>query len=167
MNIVQENPMSRQRCRTAFTLIELLVVISIISILIGLMMPAVQKAREAADRTVCANNLKQIGLAMHHYESIFQHLPPARVSPTGASWAVVILPWIEQGNLHRHWNMNAPYYQQNDVARLTAVPIYFCPARRTASGSNGSVSGDLPAGTGLHVPGALSDYAGNFGCANL
>jgi prepilin-type N-terminal cleavage/methylation domain-containing protein len=152
--------------RKGFTLIELLVVISIISVLIGLMMPAVQKAREAADRTVCANNLKQIALAMHNYESIFQSLPPARVSANGASWAVVILPWIEQGNLHRQWNMNAPYYLQNDVARLTTVPLYFCPARRTAPGSI-SVTGDLAGGKGLHVPGALSDYAGNFGSANL
>jgi len=158
--------MSPRTSRHGFTLIELLVVISIISILIGLMMPAVQKAREAADRTVCANNLKQISLAMHNYEGIFHSFPPARVRPDGASWAVLIMPWIEQNNLYGQWTVAAPYYNQNDVARLSTVPIYFCPARRGAQGSI-SVSGDLPGGVGAHVPGALSDYAGNFGSADL
>jgi prepilin-type N-terminal cleavage/methylation domain-containing protein len=154
------------RRRPAFTLIELLVVIAIISILVGLTMPAVQKAREAADRTVCGNNLKQISLAMMNYESTFHAFPPARVKPNGASWAVVILPWIEQNNLQRQWNLSASYYEQNDIARLAPVPLYFCPSRRTAPGSL-SVTGDLPGGAGTHVPGALADYAGNFGCANL
>jgi prepilin-type N-terminal cleavage/methylation domain-containing protein len=151
-----------------FTLIELLVVIAIISILVGLTMPAVQKAREAADRTVCANNLKQIGLAMHHYEGVHHSFPPARLSPQGASWAVLTLPFIEQDNLYRTWNVALPYYQQNDIARLTTVPIYFCPARRVAHGSI-SVTGDVAANQvgGPHVPGGLSDYAGNFGCADL
>jgi prepilin-type N-terminal cleavage/methylation domain-containing protein len=154
------------RKRSGFTLIELLVVIAIISILIGLMMPAVQKAREAADRTVCGNNLKQVSLAMHNYESVFHSFPPARVSPNGASWGVIILPWIEQNNLHRQWNISASYYQQNDVARLTTVPLYFCPARRAHHDSI-SVTGDVPGGVGNHVPGALADYAGNFGSADL
>jgi len=153
--------------RNGFTLIELLVVIAIIAILMGLMMPAVQKAREAADRTVCANNLKQIALAMHHYEGVLRTLPPARLGTQGATWAVLTLPFIEQDNLYRTWNIRLTYYQQSDIARLTTVPLYFCPSRRTAAGSI-SVSGDVDSVQGgFHVPGALSDYAANAGTANL
>ncbi len=153
---------ARVRRRSAFTLIELLVVIAIISILMGLLMPAVQKAREAASRISCANNLKQIALAMHNYESGAQSLPPGRYSPTGASWAVMILPYLEQDNLYRQWDINRSYYQQNDVARLTPVKGYFCPSRRTsADWPKASMSGDVVSTPtqDVLVPGALGDYA--------
>src|SRR5947209_3341384 len=115
--------------RRGFTLIELLVVISIISILIGLMLPAVQKAREAAARINCANNLHQIALAMHHYHLDFETLP-ATYKGYGPTWAVLILPYMEQDNLYRQWNSTPLYYFQSDVARLTPVKSYFCPSRR-------------------------------------
>jgi prepilin-type N-terminal cleavage/methylation domain-containing protein len=149
--------------RRAFTLIELLVVISIISVLIGMLLPAVQKAREAAARISCANNLKQIGLAMHNYAGDFERFPPSRLGEGLATWAVIILPYMEQGNLYNQWNIGLPYFQQNNIARMSPVKSYFCPSRRSANDPpTVSISGDFPintGGTATNIPGALADYA--------
>jgi prepilin-type N-terminal cleavage/methylation domain-containing protein len=151
-----------QRIRhSAFTLIELLVVISIISVLIGMLLPAVQKAREAAARISCANNLKQIGLAMHNYAGDFERFPPSRPGEGLATWAVIILPYMEQSNLYNQWNIGLPYFQQNNVARMSPVKSYFCPSRRSAADPpTTSISGDYPSSaTSTNIPGALGDYA--------
>jgi prepilin-type N-terminal cleavage/methylation domain-containing protein len=152
--------------RRGFTLIELLVVISIISILVGLLLPAVQKAREAAARISCANNLHQITLALHHYHLDHETLPSA-YQGYGPTWAVLILPYMEQDNLYRQWNRSAPYYSQSDVARMTPLKNYFCPSRRGADTAPGaSIFGDSPSYSTANepnTPGALGDYAVSIG----
>jgi prepilin-type N-terminal cleavage/methylation domain-containing protein len=109
----------------AFTLIELLVVIAIIAILIALLVPAVQKVREAANRTTCANNLKQIGIGVHNFHAAQQYLIPAWIGdnsldPDGwATWGVLLLPYIEQDNIYKLWDLRYPASRQAPAAGQT------------------------------------------------
>src|SRR5207253_10077829 len=96
----------RRPRRPSFTLIELLVVIAIMAVLVGMLLPAVQRVRESAQRTVCQNNLKQIGLATLNYTYTRQFLPPSRKPNEGPSWAWLILPQLERENLYKSWNFS-------------------------------------------------------------
>jgi len=152
------------RATLGFTLIELLVVIGIISILLGLLLPAVQASRESARQTSCINNLKQIGLAIQNFESQRRALPPSRNYDHYTSWAFLILPYMEQTALPEEWDDQLKYYYQTDKARLTQIPMYYCPSRR--DGNLFSTAGDdilSPFEIGGHIPGTVSDYACSAG----
>jgi prepilin-type N-terminal cleavage/methylation domain-containing protein/prepilin-type processing-associated H-X9-DG protein len=130
--------------RTAFTLIELLVVIAIIGILISLLLPAVQKVREAALRTQCASNLKQLGMAYHAYaDDHSQAFPPALISDftKPAGWGIFLLPYIEQQDLYQQYNFGAPFFYtnlafgiDNQSVSNTPIAVMNCPARSVISG---------------------------------
>src|SRR4249920_1437363 len=125
--------------RPAFTLIELLVVIAIIAILIALLVPAVQKVREASNRTQCANSLKQLGLAIHAHHEANAFIPYTRVDPK-ETWALLLLPYLEQQNLYNLWDPKLTYYQQSQNFRHAMVPVFYCPTRRAGSNEATNVS---------------------------
>jgi prepilin-type N-terminal cleavage/methylation domain-containing protein len=162
---------SSPRKPTGFTLIELLVVIAIIAILIGLLLPAVQKVREAAARMSCSNNLKQLGLAMHNHNDSQGKFPYVRSGggQNRHTWAMLLLPYIEQDNLYKLYRTPITGVSQTDgfnnhtatdpqmvAARQTQIKAYFCPSRRGAP----SLS---PITTGSTVTGLPSDYAACIG----
>lgn len=177
--------------RRAFTLVELLVVIAIIGILVGLLLPAVQAARESARRMQCQNNLHQIGLATHMFHDTFRAFPPARIQPRPdapterscggdeTTWLVRIMPFLEQSSAESRWDYTIPYADHSDAVREFTLSAYCCPSRRTASDAvgQGVVSGTtttwmtLPCGCKVpvstknsrQVSGAVGDYGGNHG----
>jgi prepilin-type N-terminal cleavage/methylation domain-containing protein/prepilin-type processing-associated H-X9-DG protein len=122
-----------RRFRLGFTLIELLVVLAIISVLIGLLLPAVQRVREAGNRMQCANNLKQLGLACHHYHDVQQSFPSGYVATAaypdttpGWGWGALLLPYVEQDNLYRQIDFRQPV--EKSAAIQTVLKVYQCPS---------------------------------------
>ena len=142
--------------RLAFTLIELLVVIAIIAILIGLLLPAVQKVREAAARMSCQNNLKQIGLAMHNYESANGGLPPRRGFTAGSrrGWGPPILSYVEQTALSGNYRLDRDFYAPENAANIIVpLKLFICPSGPGPRNITVTISG-------VTAVGAAGDYFG-------
>lgn len=168
--------MNYRHSRRGFTLIELLVVIAIIAILIGLLLPAVQKIREAANRMKCQNNLKQLGLGLQNYQTVNGYFPPGALrSPTSGtvgpfytkfgvtannvrhSWAVFLLPYLEQDNLFKQYTINQSWFAAvNQAARETPVKTFICP-----SSPGGESRLNVQTISSVSVSAATTDYAPN------
>ncbi len=140
-SLVFLKPYRRDSRYSGFTLVELLVVVAIIGVLVALMLPAVQQARESARKTHCANNLKQIGLGMHVYMLNHQSFPPGYISKVlpdhddggpGWAWGALIMPFIEETALHEQIDLSASLRgDATALVRLTTVPLFVCPSDGT------------------------------------
>jgi prepilin-type N-terminal cleavage/methylation domain-containing protein len=170
------------RKSAGFTLVELLVVIAIIGVLVALLLPAVQAAREAARRASCQNNLRQIGIATLNFEDTYKALPPLRIA-SSEGWAtywVLIMPYMEQSNAQSLWDLKLKYAAQTQAARQTQIKSYYCPSRRPPNGLSTSEqfwvldvtppptpqsagNTEVRFGAANNLPGALGDYGACVG----
>jgi len=154
--------------RIGMTLIEVLVAVAVIAILMGLILPAVQSAREAARRTQCKSRLKQLALAVHNFHDVELAIPAMDLGPGWATWAVLLLPYLEQNNLYAAWDLKKQYFVQFPPQRAGAdLPVFHCPSQ-VRSGTNAPRSiGDTlwiltPSSSSMLGPGppGWSDFAG-------
>lgn len=175
---------------SGFTLVELLVVIAIIGVLVGLLLPAVQSAREASRAMSCKNNLHQISLAVDMFHHANNCYPPARYQPrpgdvaslscggVETTWLVRIMPYAEASNIERQWDYSIPYADHAENVRIKNLAMYCCPSRRSAGDAiglgdligSGTVWVTLPCGCkypisggGGSARGAVGDYGANHG----
>lgn len=166
-----------QSSRRGFTLIELLVVIAIIGILISLLLPAVQQAREAARHSQCKNNMKQLGLAMHNYHDAHRSFPPGYIGdfnspsaapttldgPPGWAWGTFLLPYVDQAPLYNKLNFNLPCWDAANAPFVsTNLPLFLCPSATNTDGPMAVKNGPVATGTTLATFGR-STYVGNVG----
>lgn len=179
--------------RHAFTMVELLVVIAIIGVLVAMLMPAVQAAREAARRTDCSNRVRQLALATQMHHQTYGYFPPARyearpdANPNDKcgletpTWLARVMPFVEESALGQKWDFSIPWYEHDEKVRTVVPDIFLCPSRRSGTQPIGirqlrrtvvGGGGLLPCGcpipprtedVEMDVDGALSDYAGNHG----
>ena len=152
--------------RPGFTLIELLVAIAIIAVLVAILLPAVQQAREAARRTTCVNNMKQIGIALHNYHEQFKVFPYAsdygvfnmQTPPARHTWVELILPMVEQPGLHKKIDFNTPNTAAANAAQLNGklLPVFLCPSNpnafRTKRSDNNDYAEAPPNTMGIFYP---------------
>jgi prepilin-type N-terminal cleavage/methylation domain-containing protein/prepilin-type processing-associated H-X9-DG protein len=149
-----------------FTIVELLVVIAIISVLIALLLPAVQSARESARKSSCKNNLRQIGVGMHNFESSYRWLPPgyqyiesAQGNSRGFSWGAWLLPFMELSNVHDQLDFDRPVFDNvNTAARIQHIELFLCPT------DDISPTGFVEMGEERY---AMACYVANFGSPDL
>ena len=153
-----------KRAKCAFTLVELLVVIAIIGILVALLLPAVQQAREAARRTQCTNHLKQLGLGILNFETDKRRLPAGRDSTntSGVSWAFELLPYVEERAIFDAYDPSVRVDDlANRMAMATPVSIMYCPSRRAPAADRDFPNNERPAR--IRNAAAGGDFASNAG----
>ncbi len=164
--------------KTGFTLIELLVVIAIIATLVAILLPAVQQAREAARRSTCKNNLKQLGIALHNYHDTFNTLPPGSLRQSHLAWSCLILPMIEQGALYDaiqatgafnsraadntpSWDAITDMTTTNRQLATAVIPSFICPSDG-GKNVNERLRAEIPAGSGTFISFGKSNYVGSY-----
>jgi prepilin-type N-terminal cleavage/methylation domain-containing protein len=165
LSVMRHSPAWQLKPRRAFSLIELLVVIGIVAVLIGLLLPAVQKVREAANRTECGNNLKQLGLGLHQYHDAYRRLPSAGgwstndstlvADRTQWSWIYRIAPYIEQDTLYRATD--------EEFVRSARITILKCPSNPSSGPISNSVYQIQGPDSSVPASFARTDYAANVG----
>jgi len=136
----------KRNVSAGFTLVELLVVIAIIGVLVALLLPAVQAAREAARRTTCINNMRQIGIGLLNYESARNSFPVGAETETTIGWTLYVLPYLEQSNLNDLVDLSNPssFASQNPQISATRISLYLCPSSEVERDEGGSLGGLIP-----------------------
>jgi prepilin-type N-terminal cleavage/methylation domain-containing protein/prepilin-type processing-associated H-X9-DG protein len=141
----------------AFTLIEMLVVIAIVSVLIALLLPAVQSAREAARRTSCENHLKQLGLAMHNFQGANNGFPRLRTARPAHGWGLDLLPYLEQEPIRKHYQTSESFASTKNAAAVdNVIGLFLCPSSPVSDRK--AVLYDPATNTALTTQGGASDY---------